>query len=84
MDARENCLSKKIIGAAIEVHSVLGGPGLLESLYEDAMVVELRARGLQVHRQAPCPVTYKGVRLDTSLRVDLVVEDLVIVITNFG
>lgn len=60
---RENPLSQQIIGAAIEVHRTLGGPGLLESVYEEALTWELQAQGLQIKRQALVPITYKeGVR----------------------
>jgi GxxExxY protein len=74
----ENELSNAIIGAAIEVHRVLG-PGLLEGIYEDALCVELETRGLEVKRQAGMVATYKGRDLPTVLRLDLVVGDRVIV-----
>ena len=73
-----NELSGEIIGAAIEVHRVLG-PGLLESLYEEALVVELGLRKIKVTRQVEVPVDYKGHRLQNLLRLDLMVGDLVIV-----
>ncbi len=76
---RENELSKIIVEAAIEVHRELGGPGLLEDLYEEAMVEELRLRGVQLERQLPVPVIYKGRRLSKPLRLDLKVEGLVLV-----
>lgn len=76
---REDELSYVIIGAAIEVHRTLGGPGLLESVYEEAMVWELQSRGLKIERQVEVPVNYKGHSLATPLRVDLLVERLVIV-----
>jgi GxxExxY protein len=63
----------------VEVHRVLRGPGLLESLYEDALVVELSSRGCDVRRQVPVPVRYKGVELRSPLRIDLLVNDTVIV-----
>lgn len=75
----ENEISYRIIGAAIEVHRTLGGPGLLESIYEDALEVELRMRGLRVERQVAVPVVYKGQQLASPLRIDMVVEGLVIV-----
>jgi GxxExxY protein len=78
-DSREDEISYEIIGAAIEVHKMLGGPGLLESVYEEAMVWELQSRGLKVERQVEVPVNYKGHKLATPLRVDLLVERLVIV-----
>jgi len=74
----ENEISEKIIGAAIEVHRILG-PGLLESVYEDALCYELRLRGLRFKRQQSVPIPYKDVKLGTDLRLDLLVEDKVIV-----
>lgn len=76
--AEINELSHEIIGAAIEVHRALG-PGLLESAYEACLSHELTLRGVSVRRQVPLPLTYKGVRLDCGYRMDLVVEDAVIV-----
>jgi GxxExxY protein len=73
-----NSITEQIIGAAIEVHRVLG-PGLLESAYETCLVFELRERGLKVEQQRPLPVVYKSVRLDCGYRLDIVVENLVIV-----
>jgi GxxExxY protein len=75
----EDDLSHQIIGAAIEVHKTLGGPGLLESIYEEAMAWELIDRGLNVKRQVAVPISYKGNQLATPLRIDLLVEDLIIV-----
>jgi GxxExxY protein len=75
----ENEISALVVDAAIEVHRVLGGPGLLESLYEEALVDELQLRGLGVERQRKVPVVYKGHRLARDLRLDLVVEEKVIV-----
>ncbi|MFN0039201.1 MAG: GxxExxY protein [Burkholderiales bacterium] len=74
----EDTLSHRIIGASIEVHRNLG-PGLLESIYETALEMELNESGLQVRRQMELPVLYKGKRLEGGYRVDLVVENLVIV-----
>lgn len=71
-------ITGEIIGAAIEVHRELG-PGLLESAYEACLVYELAERGLDVDRQRPLPVVYKGVRIKCGYRLDLVVNDLVIV-----
>ena len=71
-------LSNDIIGAAIEVHRVLG-PGLLESAYEECLSHELNLRGISSRRQVPLPMEYKGLKLDCGYRLDLVVEDLVIV-----
>ena len=73
-----NTLSEEIIGAAIEVHKNLG-PGLLESAYEAALFYELSvSRGLSVVRQAPVKITYKGEPLDVGYRIDLLVNDLII------
>jgi GxxExxY protein len=71
-------ISHRIIGAAIEVHRPLG-PGLLESAYESCLVFELRKLGLRIEAQKPLPVIYKEVRLDCGYRLDLVVEDEIIV-----
>ncbi len=73
-----NSITRQIIGAAIEVHRELG-PGLLESAYEACMVYELKGRGLNFESQKPLPVVYRGVRLDCGYRLDLIVEDTVIV-----
>ena len=75
----ENEISSHIVTAAIEVHKTLGGPGLLESVYEEALVYELQQRGLRVERQQTLPIRYKGRQLAAPLRIDLVVEDRVIV-----
>ena len=71
-------LSFKIIGAAIEVHKELG-PGLLESVYEKCLVHELKLLGLELKSQIWIPVNYKGVELEGDLRLDILVEDLVVV-----
>jgi GxxExxY protein len=79
IDARENdSLTGNIIGAAIDVHRALG-PGLLESAYEACLVYELRLRGLKVEAQKPLPIFYKDVMLDCGYRLDMVVEEQVIV-----
>jgi GxxExxY protein len=70
-------LTEKIIGAAIEVHRALG-PGLLESAYEECLCRELNLRGLVFQRQVPLPVEYKGVKLDCGYRLDLVVQEAVV------
>ena len=75
MDINE--LSSKIIGAAIEVHKALG-PGLLESAYEECMCHELSLRGLSFERQKPLPIVFKGKELDCSYRLDIVVENAII------
>ena len=67
-----------IIGAAIEVHRVLG-PGLLESAYEECLCHELNSRGIPFRRQVEIPVEYKGIKLDCGYTADLVVDDTVIV-----
>lgn len=75
----ENEISKVIVDSAIEVHRELGGPGLIESVYEEAMVEELLHRGTKVGRQLPVPIVYKGKKLSVPLRLDLKVNDLVLV-----
>jgi len=75
----ENEISKIIVGAAIEVHKTLGGPGLLEGVYEESLAYELSLRDLRVSRQIEVPISYKGVLLASPLRLDLLVNDLVIV-----
>jgi len=70
----ENEISYEIIGAAIEVHSNLGGPGLLESIYEAALCRELTLRGLPIQRQKPVQVMYKGEVIKEPLFIDLIVE----------
>lgn len=74
---RHDALTEKIIGAAIEVHRNLG-PGLLESTYEICLCHELSLRGLQFRRQVALPVAYKGINLDAGYRLDVVVEDQVV------
>ena len=73
-----NKITEAIIGAAIEVHRTLG-PGLLESAYEACLVFELSERGFQVEQQKSLPVMYKGMRVDAGYRLDLLVNDTVIV-----
>jgi GxxExxY protein len=75
----ENQVSYQIIAAAIEVHRTLGGPGLLESVYEEALKYELRQRGLNVESQKFVPIRYKDIELAAPLRLDLLVENMVIV-----
>jgi len=74
----ENELATKIIGAAIEVHKNLG-PGLLESSYEECLYYELKEIGLLVEKQKALPLVYKQVNLDCGYRIDLLVEDKVVV-----
>ena len=75
----EDEISRHIYECAIEVHRTLGGPGLLESVYEEALAWELEKRGLEVQRQLSLPIPYKGMTLATPLRIDLVVGNKVIV-----
>src|SRR5215472_11610062 len=75
----ENEISKVIVDCAIEVHREIGGPGLIESIYEEAMVEELVRCGTKVGRQLPVPIVYKGKTLSVPLRLDLKVNDLVLV-----
>lgn len=71
-------LSYKVIGCAMEVYNVLG-PGLLETAYEKALIHELQINGLSVSSQVPVEMSYKGVNLGEGLRLDLLVEDSLIV-----
>lgn len=71
-------LTKEIIGAAIEVHRVLG-PGLLESVYESCLISELKQRHLDAVNQVGIPIVYKGIKLDENLRIDILVNDIVII-----
>ena len=75
----ENELSYAIIGAAIEVHKQLGGPGMLEDVYEEALCYELTMRGLTVERQARFRIRYKGKELKKRLVIDLIVNGIVLV-----
>jgi GxxExxY protein len=78
----ENQISAIILDAAIEVHRTLGGPGLLESVYQEALAYELSKRGLSVEREKIVPIVYKGQTLANPLRLDLLVDGLVIVETK--
>lgn len=71
-------LSNQVLGAALEVHRTLG-PGLLECVYEQALAYELTQAGLQVQTQVAMPVTYKAVKLDCGFRLDLLVEQSLVV-----
>lgn len=75
----ENILARLIVDAAIEVHRTLGGPGLLESLYEETLYQELKSRNVSVQMQVQIPVSYKGIILKNPLRIDLLVGDKVII-----
>ena len=73
----ENEISEKIVGAAIEVHKELG-PGLMESIYQKCLTFELRESGLKVEAEVEVPVRYKGTEIEGGFRLDLLVEDKVI------
>jgi GxxExxY protein len=70
-------LSKDVIGAAIEVHKHLG-PGLLESAYEECLSYELMQRGYKIERQKPIPVVYKEIKLECGYRIDILVENKIV------
>lgn len=70
-------LTRTIIGCAIEVHKELG-PGLLESAYEECLAFELSKAGLKVERQVPIPILYKEIKLECGYRIDILVEDKVV------
>jgi GxxExxY protein len=70
-------LTERILGAVIEVHKILG-PGLMESAYEECLCHELNLRGLRFERQLTVPVSYKGVNLDCGYKLDVLVEETVI------
>ena len=74
----ENEISYKIIGAAINIHKNIG-PGLLESAYENALAYDLGELGFEVQQQKPMPFIYKGVRQDVGYRIDLMVNNKVII-----
>ncbi|WP_235951970.1 GxxExxY protein [Crateriforma spongiae] len=76
---QENDISKAVLNLSIEVHRTLGGPGLLESVYEEALAWELNEAGFNVKRQLQVPINYKGKALSTPLKLDLLVNALVIV-----
>jgi GxxExxY protein len=75
----ENEISRHIIGCAIEAHRTFGGPGLLEGVYEEALAWELSQRGLIVARQIIVPIRYKGREIGAPLRLDMLVDQRVIV-----
>lgn len=78
LSSEHNRVSGVIVDCAYAVHMELG-PGLLESVYEQCLALELGARGLTLARQVSQPVTYRGARMDFGFRLDLLVEDLVVV-----
>jgi GxxExxY protein len=73
-----NNLSREIIGCAINVHRALG-PGLLESAYQECLEFELKELGLKVEKEVPMPIVYKDVKLDHGYRMDLLVEDKIVI-----
>ena len=75
----ENEISKEILDAAIAVHKTIGGPGVLESYYEAALAYELEMRGLKVETQRPVQIVYRGRKIGEPYRLDMLVEDKVIV-----
>ncbi len=74
----ENEISNIIIGCAINVHTQLG-PGLLESAYQECLMYELKLAGLKVRKEKPMPIVYKDVKLDHGYRIDLLVEEKVVI-----
>ena len=74
----ENQISHKIIGIALEIHKNTG-PGLLESVYENALAYDLKEMGFKVNQQVPMPFIYKGIKLEIGFRMDIVVNNLVLV-----
>lgn len=74
----EKDLTDKIINAAIEVHRSLG-PGLLESAYQECLFFELKSKNLLVQKEIPCPVVYKDIKLNHGYRIDLLVENKVVI-----
>ena len=74
----ENELSYKIVGVALKLHKNIG-PGLLESAYENALAYDLRGMGLEVKQQVPMPFIYKGMRMDVGYRIDLLIENSLII-----
>jgi len=73
-----NKITERIIGCAIEVHRYLG-PGMLESAYEECLAYELQKAGLSIERQKPVPIIYKELIIDYSFRIDILVENTVII-----
>ena len=78
IDDKEDKLTSSVIGAAIEVHRLLG-PGLLESAYEACLIHELQLKNLKVESQKPLPITYKNIKLDCGYRLDLLIENELII-----
>ena len=80
---KTNFLTSQIIGSAIEVHKTLG-PGLIESAYEECLCHELQSKKIHYKRQQSLPVEYKGIKLDCGYRIDLLVEDQIILELKAG
>ncbi|MBS1794483.1 MAG: GxxExxY protein [Acidobacteria bacterium] len=78
----ENEISKVIVDSSIEVHRTLGGSGFLEDVYEESLFWELKSKGLLVAKQLEVPIVYKGKKLASALRLDLLVENKVIIETK--
>lgn len=76
--SHESGLGERVIGLAIAVHRYLG-PGLLESAYEECLCLEMKEAGIEYRRQVPLPIVYKGTRLDCGYRIDIVVENELVV-----
>lgn len=81
LDPETERIASIIVDAAYRVHATLG-PGLLESVYEQCLCLELESRGVRVKRQVAVPIVYLGRTIEPGLRIDLLVEDLVIVETK--
>lgn len=77
-DLHENPISKEIVDAAFKIHTKLG-PGLLETVYETILAYELRKRGFRVERQLPVPIVWDDIQFEEGYRLDLMVEDKVLV-----
>lgn len=77
-DRKENEITGRVVHAALKVHKALG-PGLLESVYQTCLAHELRSAGSHVVLQLPLPIVYDGIRLDNAYRIDMVVDDCVVV-----
>lgn len=75
---RHNELSAIVIDTALDIHRRLG-PGLLESVYQEVLLYELRKRGLRIEKEVPIPVVWDGVKLDVGFRADLIVENMLVV-----
>ena len=86
-DGENADITKDIIACAIEVHKTLGGPGILEKVYQHALAYELQAHGHKAQLEAPCPIVYKGQDLsdpEHPLRIDILVDDTVVVECKAG